>query len=30
MDLTAPAGSEISIDYDSGDPTITIPAKGSV
>jgi hypothetical protein len=27
MDLTAPAGSEISIDYDNGDPTITIPVK---
>jgi hypothetical protein len=29
MDLTAPAGSEISINYDNGEPTIVIPARGS-
>jgi hypothetical protein len=27
MDLTPPEGSRISINYDSGDPTIVIPAK---
>jgi hypothetical protein len=30
MDLTPPEGSGISIDYESGDPTIVVPAKRSV
>jgi hypothetical protein len=29
MDMTPPEGSEISINYDDGDPTIIIPARGS-
>jgi hypothetical protein len=29
MDMTPPAGSEISINYDDGDPTIIIPPKAS-
>jgi hypothetical protein len=30
MDLTPPEGSRISINYDSGDPIVSIPAKRSV